>query len=570
MSAALTGSPWLLAAFALAALLAMLGVLRHARGRGLALALLQPLLAALLLAGLVWPEAPVRGTLRVLTADASAPTATSGPLVALPGAAAFPGVARVPDLATALRRFPEVDAVHVFGRGLAPHDRAALGGRALVFAPAAATPDAPAFVELEAPTAARPGAPWTVRGRVAGARGAIELLDPAGALVAETTPDGQGRFALEGLSRAAGPMLFRLRLRRDDRILAQADVPVAATDVAPGRVLLLAGVPSPELKFLRRWALDAGLELESRVALAPRVGQRRGAAALDAAAFAGYDLVIADERSWAWLAPQREALVAALEDGLGLLLRVTGPLPPRVADEWRALGVDLQQAQQARPRETRFATADAPLHAWPVTWDGALPVPRWLDIEARPLAAWYPHGRGRVGAVWLADSFRLHTRGAAARHAALWADLAGTLARADGIRAPWLQQEAWVGRRVTLCGLPDRARVQPPDGDAVRLLTVRGCAAFWPRRAGWHRIQPDAPDPVAASAATWFHVPEAVAAAPRMAAADARDTAALASLASPPPDSASPPRWREALLLAALALAALVWWLERRWRPAGS
>lgn len=566
MSAALLAAPWLVATFALAALLAMLGVLRHARGRGRWLLALQPLLAALLLAALLWPEATPRGTLRVYSGEGGIASGPAGVAVALPGAEAPAEALRVPDLATALRRFPEVDAVQVVGGGLAPHDRDALGARRLVHAAPSATQPRPAFVELLPPVAVRPGAPWTLRGRVAGSQGEVELLDPAGSVVATGATDGEGRFVLQGLSRAPGPMLFDLRLRREGRTLAQAAVPVVAAEVAAPRVLLLAGVPSPETKFLRRWALDAGVALESRVALAPTLGQRRGAAALDAAALAGYDLVIADERSWAWLAPQRTALAAALDDGLGLLLRVTGPLPPRVAQDWRALGVALQPGP-GTPRETRLAPDDAPLHAWPLSWADGLPVTHWRDTAGEPVAAWRAQRRGRLGAVWLADSFRLHTRGAAARHAALWSELVGALARADAEPPLRVPPEAWIGRRAELCGLAVQARVQDPQGAVVPLLPRRGCAAFWPRQPGWHRVVSERVEAGSAPASTWFHVPEPAQAAARVAAADARATAALAQRSDRAPVRA-PVRWREVLLLAALALAALAWWFERRWRPA--
>src|SRR5690606_39817443 len=105
------------------------------------------------------------------------------------------------------------------------------------------------------------------------------------------------------------------------------------------RVQVLAGAPDPDLKYLRRWAVDAGLRLDSRIVLSDGIALVDGAVALDAAALAQLDLVVIDERAWAALdATQQTALRAAVEDGLGLLLRVTGPLDAAVAADWSRFG----------------------------------------------------------------------------------------------------------------------------------------------------------------------------------------------------------------------------------------
>src|SRR6185312_8812449 len=100
-----------------------------------------------------------------------------------------------------------------------------------------------------------------------------------------------------------------------------------------------AGAPDPELKYLRRWAVDAGVDLASRIVLSDGVAIQDGAAALDADALAKTDLVMVDERAWKNLdAGAKQALEHATRDGLGLFLRVSGPLPDVAAGDWRALG----------------------------------------------------------------------------------------------------------------------------------------------------------------------------------------------------------------------------------------
>lgn len=551
-----------------AALLGAVGAWRHAQRGRVGLALLQLPLAVLLLLALRTSSPPVEARLLVLTAGASAPGATEQHaeqiVVALPGGPSSPAIESVPDLATALRRHPAVRHVRVIGRGLAEHDRAALGVRTLVYVPSPA-PTATAFVALDAAAAVLPGMLWTVRGRVRGDAERIELLDPAGAATASVVPDSAGRFSLSAASRAPGAVLFGLRAMRGDVAVATLPLPVVARPGAAPRVLLLGALPTPDTKYLRRWAIDAGVELESRVGLAPTLVQRRGEARLDAATLAELDLLIVDERSWPQLSAQTALLREAIAGGLGLLVRITGPVPDRVAQEWRALGVDVRFEGDA-PREVRLAAGDAALHAWPVEWRGeAAPPPEtWRDSKGGALAAVLPIGQGRVGALWLTDSFRLQTRGTPERHATLWASLVGALARAraePGLTFPELISP---GRRAVLCGLRPETRLLDSAGDQTQFVQQGGCAAWWPRARGWHRVSTDSGRDVAE---LYVHDPADVAALLDQIDGDA--TVALANGSGTKGDRSRTALPGAAQWLAAwLLLMTLTWWLERRARHA--
>ena len=132
---------------------------------------------------------------------------------------------------------------------------------------------------------------------------------------------------------------------------------------------------------------------------------------------------------------------AAVHDGLGLLLRVTGALPPAVASDWAALGFRVQ-AQ---------ATAQAPAklaldHALGLPGSGLVFARRAIDVQAddaapllraddgTPLALWRAQAQGRVGLWTLADAWRLALAGERARYATLWSDTLATLARARAAR----------------------------------------------------------------------------------------------------------------------------------------
>ena len=83
-------------------------------------------------------------------------------VVALPEAPALPGVERVPDLATALRKHPGTQRVRVVGAGLEARDRDAMRGVALEFV-AEALPRG--LVELTPPSRAVAGGEFHFAGR---------------------------------------------------------------------------------------------------------------------------------------------------------------------------------------------------------------------------------------------------------------------------------------------------------------------------------------------------------------------------------------------------------------------
>lgn len=561
-------------------------VTRPRAARVVALLLLQATAASLLYFTLLPPSRPVEaGTMVVLTARADQVDAIrmrSGEhLVALPEAGAFDAAERMPDLATALRRHPGTQ-LRIVGAGLTARDRVAVQGRALAFATA---PLPRGIVELWSPDRVQAGAALRVQGRVNGlAKGMVELLDPAGRRVDRAALDQDGRFALTGEARSAGLFAFRIRVRgADGAIVEQAELPLQADDAPPRRVLLLSGAPSPELKYLRRWATDAGLSPHAQIALGGGLRTGDAPVAFDAATLAGFDLVVLDERAWQSLdAAQYDALRAAVSEGLGVLLRVTGPLSAQGRTRLRELGLTVDAARVpetvrlAAPRqsvadgddgdndnEDGDTTADLPtLTRRALRFNATDGSPLLRDADSATLGIWRSEGRGRI-AIWLlADTFRLILAGHQDRHARLWSDATGVLMRARGGRTPMLQGEARQGQRIVLCDIATGSMVEAPDDTRTQLLTdpISGaarCAGFWPTSAGWHRIR-NGDD-------AWpFHV-AARDALPGVQASEQREaTAALVRTSGTPPSStSSAPGQRWPWFLAWLVVSALLWWLER-------
>ena len=242
----------------------------------------------------------------------------------------------VPDLASALRLHPEASELLILGHGLPPRDLAAVGGRALRFD----ATDAARHRRAGRASQGQARHQWQLSGRVAGPAVKVTLHDPSGAQLDAATPDGEGAFRLAAVARAPGLAQFEVRARdAADRLLDHAAVPLIVEGGERLQVRYRAGTPDADAKYWRRWAQDAGLEVAYRAGLSDGVALSADDAALTAETLAASDLVIVDDRAWTQLAAdEKSALLAAVDGGLGLILKAGGSLETSVAADWAALG----------------------------------------------------------------------------------------------------------------------------------------------------------------------------------------------------------------------------------------
>ncbi|GGB36359.1 hypothetical protein GCM10011380_27190 [Sphingomonas metalli] len=477
-----------------------------------ALAGAQPVCAALLFLALFPPPA-ARGDAGLVVATEGAPRIVvlrpGEQLVALPEAGPIAGAERAPDLATALRRHGEASRLRIVGGGLAARDREVAADVALHYEPG---PEPRGLVGLYPPAPVVPGAAFTVGARVAGGAAArVDLLDPAGRVVDTARPAADGSVLLGGTARTPGAALFTLRVRGTG-LEEDAGVPVVTEAPPATRLLILAGAPGPEVKFLRRWATDAGIVTGLRIAAGG--GVRLGEASLDPGTLARTDVAIFDMRAWSALSSaERQAVAAAVRGGMGAVLRVDGAVTGSVRADWRALSLDLAGGEAVAPvalapaapggaaLEARRGPGIAESSMASAGERGELPAltrrivvagnatPLVRDGRGAALALWRQSGRGRAGAWLVEDSFALVTAGHGDRYGELWSALLSTVARPVDRRTARLPSLPRAGERLTACAVTGRDAVVDPAGRTTALLVdTGGCAGIWPERAGWYRL----------------------------------------------------------------------------------
>jgi hypothetical protein len=223
-------------------------------------------------------------------------------------------------------------------------------------------------------------------------------------------------------------------------------------------------------------------------------------------------------------------------------------------------------------------------NAWSIAWPEASrsSTDRALlhGSQGEVLAGQHSYGRGRIGLIWLTDSYRLYTRGAREAHASLWSTIWAELARARAVAVPHVHERAITGQRAVVCDLPPRSQLLAPSGQHIG-LTVQPddrCAAFWPRESGWHRLLPPDPDVDDAAASpddsinaqaapSAFYVYDAGSVVSLARHRMRTETLRQANTSAPPVHGAGDNNVLRAMLLALWLLAmGTSWWLEKRHR----
>lgn len=595
-------SLWIALALALVVAIASVRQLRGSTahpGRRWIVIALQIAAATLLYFCLVPPahQRPAAG-LVVLGAEADragALPASEGPLLLLPEASDVPGGQRIPDLATGLRQHP-ASTLTLVGAGLVARDRDAVLPGDVRWQPAAPPRG---WVALQPPADTAPGARFEVQAQARGVAGAkAELLDPADSVVDRADVAEDGHVQLSGIARAEGRSVFQLRLLdAEGHVVDSTPVPQQTLPAAPLRLLVRAGAPGPELKYLRRWAADAGIRVQVQADTGAGLSIGDGALPVDATSLARSDLLLLDERSLAALnAGQLAAVRQALREGLGVLVRSAGAPSASARQRLHELGLPVQGDGSSHLLELRgdgesavLAARRGPLAAGTLptgygeeadrsSHSAALPTLEALALQAqgsnallrdrasKAVGGWRAAGKGRIGLLPITDSWRWVLAGRDDRHGELWSGVVATLARAQGSGdALWSPQPiSWAGERQALCGVQAPLQVFDARGEATPLIvdgatSALRCAGWWPREAGWQRLQHG-------DTTVWRYVfdPKDAPALHRQAMIDAT-TRALASHTSADTSVMQPvagsrwPWW-----LAFVLCAALLWWLERR------
>lgn len=425
------------------------------------------------------------------------------------------------DRASAVHRLASLRRVHVVGWGLDPETWHEMDSIPVTFHPAAmgsgiARISWPATVPLGEDVVVE----GTVRHPPDGA--VIALIDPGGR-VDSAALDDAGSFQLTVHPRSLGPMLGVLRVSIRDRAVVQETIGVSVVAPQVPRLLILEASPRFETRALRDWLArhHGAIAIRSATSLDRFRTEfvNRGRIGLDALTprlLSQFDVVMIDGRTLAALAVvERAELRRAITDaGLGVLIEpdtVAFDSTARFSDRDFFLGFTLLPAhgmdeRAVRPvwpgRGARRSTT-TPLPAAPYTLAEQFGIePLIEDGTGGIVAQVASRGAGRVGISVVRESARWVRMGEQEAFAAFWTrlltalDSRGTTGDWEiASPGPWLVDRP-VALSVNAPGDQVVATVVGPSGarDSVflardPLVSTRWRGVFWPRVAGWHRVE---------------------------------------------------------------------------------
>jgi hypothetical protein len=463
------------------------------------------------------------GATRQLAEENGVSVVPSALSVALPGAEPWSsGPARAPDLATFVRRNPQVDQLQILGSGLEPWEMEDLKASVAVVGATEASLGIGAITwrrQLEL------GDWLQVTGSVVGlSNGKISLSlegPRTSANQVELSADSGGGpipFTLQAKPPGIGRFLYRLSWTSGDGALERAEiVDVQVRASAPPTTLWLEDAPSFDTKYLKSWLADQG----AKVAIRSRVSQGRyhfefhnleqvGLGRLDWDLLQRFDLLIVEQRAWENLtATEREVVRQAVDEaGMGVLLRLNpgrgSTLEPTWP--WGFVGNRIPDIDHLMVRAQGAAATEAsPIESPPfeLRLDPAM-TPIFTDRSGRVLAMTRPSGAGTVGVTLLRNTYSWVLEGVPEAHRSYWRRLIKAVARPDSVPVwrlppgPILADEPletgleWSREGVEI----PVARFGPAAGDqagvAMRqdpVLASHWGVRVWPSSVGWHRLE---------------------------------------------------------------------------------
>lgn len=531
-----------------------------------------------------WPATPPAGVAVLVTPGADAPTARR----------LADSLDHVPVLrdARAVRRDPSLRVVHVVGWGLDPEEWRTLGSVAVVFHPAP-PPALPGIRRASWPATVALGEELVVEGEVgnAPAGATIALLDPGG--VVDSAAVGSGGFQLAARPRALGPMLCVLRVSIHDRPVAQETFGVTVVRPPALRLLIVESSPRFETRALRDWL--AGRRGVVAIRSAVSRGRYRSEfvnrdraplTALTSRLLSDFDVVAIDGRSLAGLpAGERAALRRAVTSaGLGVLIVPDSAVynaTVRFDSREFFLGFGFLPTAEREERAVRPQWPGSGRRA--VTAVAADPYTLAQQFGTEPLiddgtggllAQVTPRGAGRVGVSLVRDADRWIRTGERDAFSGYWSRLLSAVGGREQDRweiespGPWLVDRPMALAVETAAELPV-AVVSAPAGERDTVFLARDPLSpnrwrgvFWPRQAGWHRIEsPTGPSFYAQTGNAWqSRRSSALLDASRRYVVTAGVTAGRDARQAQPISRPIPPAW----FFGAFLLCSAVLWSRRR------
>lgn len=439
-----------------------------------------------------------------------------------------PDTLTLSNLAALRQRMPGLRRVHVLGQGLPSADLPGLGPVEVV---AHVSAPKACFRMANWARSTEVGHSWTVEGYLENPAGKGPVwvrLRAAGAVRDSVQlPTGHGSFRLAFAPKAANRTVYQLEAGAAGRgglRVPSEPLPLEVVPARPLRVLLLAGTPSFEFRFLKEYLGRKGHSVAVRIGLSRGLTQTEflnqpaaEVGRLTPTLLSRTDIVLTDAASLAALSgAETTALQGALRNGQSGLVMLAEPTAalPRSLPARSDFRIEPQPTVAAQdPQKLQWPSASTTaLAIVPATFRSSPALRTLVTTQRRqPVAAARRIGLGQVVVTTIAETFPWVLQGQTVAYAAYWSHLLSAAAppQAAGAsimpQAPWPRPDAPVAIQTT--NLPDGPITIRAVGGNNTTVALRQDArvaewaqgTYWPSTDGWHQASQG-------KTTSWFYV----------------------------------------------------------------
>ncbi|MGC3945174.1 MAG: hypothetical protein QM762_11790 [Chryseolinea sp.] len=329
----------------------------------------------------------------------------------------------------------------------------------------------------------------------------LYLSGPGGKVDSLRLSSSTGTFSFAFTPRTSGRVTYSLSIKDSLNTLTDDEVPMFIDPFVPLNILMLQDFPTFEMQHLKNFLSDRGHKIAMRAQLSKNIVRTEFAnreaislARLTVPLLDGFDLLIVDPSTLAKLsAPEREAVSASLNNGLGIIAVFNGE-PSRVLPKelvpitFAGVASDTSSVLLNGKRFTLPAT-----RLKPTSFEGVV-----VSSDAsRVLSGYTPVRKGMAGFQLLRETYSILMAGDSLAYGLLWSPLLEATARSGGSRGSIRLKNAFPayandplyfdvigGTTPTLFA----DSVQVPAAEDVLIDDIWHATA-WEEHKGWHELR---------------------------------------------------------------------------------
>jgi hypothetical protein len=417
----------------------------------------------------------------------------------------------IADLSYFLAAHPDLQRFQVYGYGLSDAALESMKGRKINFHP---SPSPQGIVVASWPAKIKSTSSFNVQGSYHNGGKATTLsLKGLGNVIDSVliNPNTTATFHFKSRPKQLGKAVFELIALQDGDTLTKDPVPFQVVEQIPMKVLLLASFPDFEYKFLKRWLYDQHYPVAFRSQISKDKFttdflnmESVNLGRISTATLQKFDVLIIDEEELLAIASnERAAIESAVQNGLGLLIRVSSAKRSTMTLLNRTARVETLSSKE---KTLNLTVKSEAINLAPLALEQTIFLKGSLhdqvlisDKNGRILVNNQLNGAGKVSTSAIAATYNWMLAGKKSDYSNFWSAILTATARKQkeniavqvSPKFPNVLQKT----RFTI-GLAESNKMPRLKTEGVSLslrqnmeLPFEWDAFFWPTQQGWHQLE---------------------------------------------------------------------------------